>query len=326
MFQFYDISNEQRHELHVWADIVIESNKEAMSSGKAYWLWSDRLYYQPGKDTWTDESWWIEIAKKSFIKHKDNEYNGVGYPVEVVPSLEILVHHFPEEYRDYAKNKLARWYEEQGYNDPEYWFDLIVSVYPDHPATELLFEQQENPRESSIAIKLGYLKAAMDIKENILEELKNNDVYFMCHFLDALDQNTFSELFSEAESNEIELAMLSIAQKELPSDDRSWSAEKYTQYTQQHSILSTAITLQWQRILNILANNTSYLEKLLCAFKQSSSEEILLWSLTDKYELTENLVLQLYAEKSVLNKIHHMSFPSHEFVLAIAWKRSQSKA
>ncbi len=326
MFQFYNITDSQRYELNLWADSVIEVNKEAMSSEKAYWLWSDRLYYQPGKDTWTDEAWWIEVAKKSFIKHKDNEYNGVGYPVQVVPSLEILVHHFPNEYRDYARDKIDRWYEEQGYNDPNYWFDLIVAVYPEHPVTKLLFEQQENPRESTIAIRLGYLKAARDIKENVLEELENNNIYFMCHFLEALDKNTFSNIFSEAESKAIELVILKSARRELPSDDRNWSQEEYTEYIQQHSILSTVITLQWQEILNTLANNASYLKGLLYAFKQSSTTEISLWSLTDKYELTENLIFQLYSEKYLLTKIHHLSFPTHEFVLAIAWKRSQSKA
>jgi hypothetical protein len=211
MFQFYDITDEQRHELNIWAESVIEINKEAMSSEKAYWLWSDRLYYQRNKDTWADEAWWIEIAKKSFSKHKYNDYNGVGYPVQIVPSLEILVYHFPEEYRDYARNKIDRWYDEQGYNDPEYWFDLIVAVYPDHPVTEFLFELQENPRESSIAIRLGYLKAALDIKENVLEELDNNDIEFMCNFLNALDKNTFLDIFSKAESKAIELVMLNTA-------------------------------------------------------------------------------------------------------------------
>ena len=325
MFQFYDITEAQRTELNIWADSVIETNKQAMSSEKAYWLWSDRLYYQQGKDTWADETWWIEIAKKSFIKHKDNDYNGVGYPVQVVPSLEILVYHFPKEYKDYARNKIDRWYEEERYNDSEYWFDLIVAVYPEHPVTEFIFEGQENPRESSIAIKLGYLKAAIDIKENILEELENNDIYFMCHFLDALDKDMFSAIFSKAESKAIEIVLLNTAQIELPSDDKNWSSQEYAQSIQQHSILSTATTLQLQEILNILANNTSYLERLLCKFKQSSTTEILLWSLTGKHNLSENLVFQLYSEKSVLTKPHQLDFPSHKFTLAIAWKRSQSK-
>jgi hypothetical protein len=322
MFQFYDITDEQRHKINIWADSVIEINKELMSSEKAYWLWSDRLYYQPAKDTWTNESWWIEISKKSFAKHKDNRYDGIGYPVQVVPSLEILVHHFPEVYRDYARDKLDRWYENQGYNDPEYWFDLIVAVYPDHPVTKLLFEEQQNPKESNIAIRLGYLKAAIDIKENILEELENNTC-FMFHFLHALDENMFSELFSQAESKEIESVMRKIAKQEMLFNPDNWLESKWID---QGSVLSIAITLKWQDILDVLSNNTSYLEKLLHEFKQSSSTQILLWSLTNKYILTENLVFQLYSTKSVLNKIHHLSFPSHEFALAIAWKRSQSRA
>ena len=72
MFQFYYITEDQRDEINTWSDSVIETNKQAMSSGKAYLLWSDLLYYQRGKDTWVDESWWIKIAKHLFAKHKDD--------------------------------------------------------------------------------------------------------------------------------------------------------------------------------------------------------------------------------------------------------------
>ena len=70
----------------------------------------------------------------------------------------------------------------------------------------------------------------------------------------------------------------------------------------------------------------NYLTRLLYLFEEYDSIDVLLWSLTSKRELTENLVFQLQPKLSFLIKPHHLSFPSHEFTLAIAWKRSQSKA
>lgn len=319
MFQFYNITDEQRQDLNIWANSVIESNKELMSSEKAYWLWSDRLYYQPGKDTWVDEAWWIEIAKKSFAKHKDNSYDGIGYPVQVVPSLEILVHHFPEEYRDYARDKLDRWYEEQGYNDPEYWFDLIVAVYPDHPVTEFLFEEQENTWESSIAIKLGDRKTITQTKNNILSSLEENDSYWAIENLSKFSKTSFYDVFSQSESNTLELAMIEIAKKSILLNTND--------FHDLASLLKAAIKLGWERTIDYLSNDITYLTRLLDSLLENSySTCFLIWSLTNKHELIENLVFQLHPKISSLSIVRRTNFPSYEFELAIAWKRSQSRA
>jgi hypothetical protein len=316
MFRSYDITEEQRDEINIWADSVIETNKQAMSSGKAYLLWSDSLYYQPGKDTWVDEGWWIKTAKELFLKHKD-DYDGMG--TAVIPALEILVRHFPQQYTEFSRDKIDRWFD-RSYHDPEYWWDLIVAVYPDHPATQCLFEQQDNARESNIAIKLGDTKTAIGLKDNILSDLEDGEIYFMCEFLKALDISIFSKLFSFEESDKIKSTLLGLAKKELPLH-----LEKFREYTERDSILSIAIIMKWQEIVDALKNNANYLERLLDEFKQSSTH-ILLWSKTDNHVLTENLAFQLYPEIHALNRIHQLSFPSHEFSLAIAWKRSQSKA
>jgi hypothetical protein len=278
MFKFYDITDEQRHEINIWADSVIKINKKLMSSEKAYWLWSDRLYYQPGKDTWADEAWWIEIAKKSFAKHKDNSYKGIGYPVQVVPSLEILVHHFPEDYRDYARDKLDRWYEECGYHDPDYWFDLILAVYPDHPATEILFEEQENVWETSVAIKLGDHKTISQAKENILSDLKDRDIYWLIHNLSKFNRIHFSEVFPQSQTSAIELEVLEIIEQELMIDSQD--------SIDLHSLLRSAIELEWYKIIEYLANSKNYLTKLIYTFEKSSSTDFLLWSLTNNNQLT----------------------------------------
>jgi hypothetical protein len=318
MFEFAEISDAQRKEIDIWADGIIESNKQSISSGKAYWIWSDRLYYQPGKDTWVDESWWIEIAEKRFIEHQDDD-NEIGWAV--IPALEILVYHFPEQYRDYARNQIDRWYDLSGYHDPEYWWDLILAVYPDHPVTELLFEQQDSLWETGIAIRLGDCKTEINIKEYLLSELEDDDIFLRCDILDKLDKDIFDRMFSDAESKSIQAPLLEIAKKELALDlDRYFGRECLSR----HFILPPAIIMEWQEILDILAHNTNYLEGLLHIFKMSSPNELLWWSLTYKYELTESLVFKLYPEIDSLSKIHHLAFPSHSFALAIAWKRSQS--
>jgi hypothetical protein len=320
MFEFPEISDDRRKEIDIWADGIIESNKQSMASGKAYWIWSDRLYYQPGKDTWVDESWWIEIAQKRFIEHKDDA-NEIGWVV--IPALEILVYHFPEQYRDYARNQIDRWYDLTGFHDPEYWWDLILAVYPDHPVTELLFEQQDSSWETGISIRLGDRETESRIKEYILSELEEDvSTFCLCDMLNGLDKDIFDRMFSASESRSIQAPLLEVAKKDLPLDlDRYFGSE----CLDRHFILPPAIIMGWQEILDALAHNTDYLEGLLHIFKISSPKELLWWSLTKNYQLTESLVFQLYPEINLLYKVHHLDFPSHSFALAIAWKRSQSQ-
>jgi hypothetical protein len=315
MFQLCNITDLEREEFNIWADSVINRNIELMSSGKAYLIWSNKLYYQPGKDTWVDESWWIEIAKHLFDRHK-NDYEGRG--TSVIPALEILVHYFPEDYQDYARDRIDLWYEEQGYHDPEYWLDLIVAVYPDHPVTKLLFEEQENIWESSIAIKLGDRETIIQTKDNILSDLKDGDFYMVIQNLSKFNKISFNDVFSQTESNVLELEMLNIAEKYLLMELR--------ECLDFYDLLKSAIELGWNRIVDSLSTNINYLTKLMYLFEESSSTDFLLWSLTNKYLLTENLAFQLRLKIPSLNRIYHRSFPSHSFAMAIAWKRSQSKA
>jgi hypothetical protein len=319
MFELAAISDAQRKEINIWADRIIESNKQLMASGKAYWIWSDRLYYQSGKDTWVDESWWLEIAQKRFVEHKDDD-NEIGWAV--IPALEILVYHFPEQYRDYARNQIDQWYDLGGYLDPEYWWDLILAVYPDHPATESLFEQQDSSRETGIAIRLGDRKTEVSIKEYILSELEDCDIFLRCEILDKLDKDIFDRMFSASESKSIQAPLLELAKKELPLDLEQYFGRECLD---RHFILPPATIMGWQEILDALSHNTNYLEGLLHIFKRSSPNELLWWSLTNNHKLTENLVLKFYPEINSLNQVHHVSFPSHSFALAISWKRSQSQ-
>jgi hypothetical protein len=315
MFQFYDITEKQRSEINIWADSVIEVNKEAMSSGGDYLIWSNRLYYQPGKDTWVDESWWIETAKQRFIKHRE-DYNGLG--TAVIPALEILVHYFPEQYTEYARDKIDRWYDEIGYSDPEYWFDLILGVYPEHPVTEFLLEEQENTWESSIAIKLGDRKTIAQTKDNILSSLEENDSYWAIENLNKFNNTSFYNIFSQSESNNLELAMIQIAEKSILLNK--------SDFHDLASLLKSAIELGWTRTIDYLFSNINYLTQLLdLLLEDSYSTCFLIWSLTDKHKLTENLVFQLYPKISSWQIVRRTDFPSYEFGLAIAWKRSQSK-
>ena len=251
MFQFYDITDSQRHELNIWANAVIEANKEAMSSGKAYLLWSDWLYYQLGKDTWVDESWWIETAAKLFVEHK-YDYDEKG--TQVISALEILVHHFPAQYRDYARYKIDLWFNES-YHDPEYWWDLIVAAIPDHPATKLLFEYKDSAYETRIAIKLGDQKTIFDTRENLIEDLEEGQICWVILDLEVFNKSIFDEVFSQSEADIIKSEILRIAEQELPVDNKDWY--------DQHAILKTSIIMQWQEIVEILSGNINYGSSLL---------------------------------------------------------------
>lgn len=317
MFQFSEITNQQKKELDHWAESVIHRNKTSRSLGELCSLWSNKIYYQRGKDVWVDESWWIEIAKYLFLKHKDN-YDGLG--TEVIPGLKILVHYYPEEYRDYARGKIDHWYNVRGYHDPEYWWDLILAVYPDHPVTEFLIEEQENLFETGLAIRLGNRNTRINTRENVLSDLEEGDIYSVSRMLQEIQKNTLIEIFSLAELDKLKMALLKTAKKNIPldsSDPNDWIS--------QHSIVLPAIIMDWSEVLNALHHNVNYLWKALCLFEESSPTEILCWSLTDYNELVENLVFQLQSRNSSFNRIHHISFPSHAFALAIAWKRSQSR-
>lgn len=312
MFEFCDITEEQRHEITIWADSVIEVNKEAMSSGKAYLLWSDKLYYQPGKDIWANELWWIETAKKLFIEHKD-DYDGMG--TAVILALEILVYHFPAEYRDFARDKIDRWFN-RSYHDPEYYWDLIVLAYPDHLATKLLFEQPGNSQELRVAIRLYDCKTIIQTKESILSEIEDGYISWAITDLAVFNKSIFTEFFSQAESRTIEAEVIKIAKQEQKI--------KSENHLDRSASLELAIMMEWQEVIDALSENIDYLTSLMCSLEEWYPSEILFWSLTNKYRLTENIVFQLICNISSL-KVHAIDFPSSEFVLAIAWKRSQSK-
>jgi hypothetical protein len=251
------------------------------------------------------------------VKHKD-DFDGLG--TAVVPALKVLVYYHPEEYRDYARSLIDRWYNELGYHDPEYWWGLIIAVYPEHPVTEELFEQQENYAEVGLAIRLGDENAKVNARANILSHLEEGEIYWVSQMLENIPKGISTEILSLQELNQIEAAFLKIAEKDVPFDN-----PQIKDWTAQHSIIGSAITMNWQKVLNALSRNANYLSNALYLFEASSANEILYWSLTENHELVENMAFQLQSKSSAFNKIHQISFPSHGFALAIAWIRSQSK-
>lgn len=306
MFTFYNITDSQRHEINIWADSVIKRNKNLMSSSKNYLLWSNGLYYQPGKDTWADELWWIKIARQLFAKHKDNN-DGTG--IDVIPALEILVNHFPAEYGDFARERIDR-HLNQAYHDPEYWWGLMMAACPDHPAIKYTFENH-HVSKGTLEIVAG---------SSFMSQLSG--IYFVYELLKDLGINNLSKRFSSKDLDKIKLVMIEIAKKELVLE-----SDNSRKYKDQDSILPIAILMKWPEVIDALKKNSIYLERLLYEFKRfRSSDTLLLWSITDNNMLTENLALQLYNEICMPNKSFDSFFPSHNFSLAIAWKRSQSKS
>ena len=166
---------------------------------------------------------------------------------------------------------------------------------------------------------MGDRNTLIETKENIRADLEEGGVGWIIEYLDILEKSIFHDLFSQSESSTIEGDLLKIAQKKLSNNLES--------LVEQHLILKPAIIMEWQEIIEALSNNDCYLERILGLIdKYDTAEDILTWSLTNKYQLTENLIFKIYPKIPLLTKPHHLNFPSLEFKLAIAWKRSQSKA
>ena len=103
----------------------------------------------------------------------------------------------------------------------------------------------------------------------------------------------------------------SIAQEEyFPVNDGS-SEEKYYSIGQSVSI-RTAVLMDWQDIIDALAQNSSCLNSL-------DAFGILWWSLTDKKELVQDFILKYSHRPNILSHID-----SETMALAVAWKRSMT--
>lgn len=310
-FKITPISNDDKKTITAWADMLIEQTKQKMYKGENYLIWN-KIYYCKAGDTWIDERWWIETAK-TLLKKYNQEYLNWN----IIIPLEILNFYFPDKYRDLARQKIDEWYCKSGY-DPEYWWNLIELVYPEHQAFQEFIDPPETTEEWSILARAGYEKAKNSICEVILEEVEQKDMFRLNERLIHSGKYLIEEILSNHEIQQIKELLI------------NWSAQKISFYEDdslyQSSLIQSGIIMQWQEVVNNLSNNNVYLNNLIIYIKEClPAKDILWWSLTDKKELVENLVLQLKPVIIEDKRIHITLFPSDLFALAIAWKRSQSK-
>lgn len=311
IFKITPISNDDKKTITAWADLIIEQTKQKIYKGENHLIW-DEIYYCKAGDAWIDEKWWIETAKTLLQK-----YNQEYLDWNIILPLEILNFYFTDEYRDVARQKIDEWYCKSGH-DPEYWWNLIELVYPEHQAFQEFIDPPETTKESSLLARAGSDKAKNYIRELILEEVEQKDIFCLNERLTHSGKFLIEEIMSNYEIRQIKQLLIDWSAQSISMD------EDNSLY--QLSLIQSGVIMQWQEIGNILSNNKLYLNNLISYIKECLLvTDILWWSLTDKKELVENLVMQLKAIIIEDTRIHRNLFPSDLLALAIAWKRSQSK-
>ena len=295
-----EITDSLKNETTEWADQVIERFKTAMRSGETYLRWNNPLMYRKGGDAWVAESWWIETARVLF-EEQDRKYEGLGG----IPALEILVFHYPEQFKKIALTKIDTWHEKYGLVDPEYWYDIAALTDMNHP---FLLEclQHIDWEDMAVLANMGHLKAinlCRDWLEDSLEEVSESNFNFVWLFLDKLDRQVILEILSEETTHQIYKEAKEIALKKRIRD------------TYNHDlILLTAIKLGWEDVIDELSKNLEFFYFDSGGTDFISSETILEWSLSSKKFFTQQLVL--------ISKKTAKDILEQYIQLAIAWKRS----
>jgi hypothetical protein len=174
-----DITDSLKNETTAWADQVIERFKMAMRSGETYLRWNEPLMYRKGGDAWVDEAWWIETAKELF-EEQHTKYN-------VNSVLEILVYHYPEQFRTIALKRIEEWYKDDP-GDHSNWYDLAAVVDPCHPLLIELLDEAMEVSDWTFLANLGHLKAKITCHNWIIDCLAESQLFYVWELLYKLDK------------------------------------------------------------------------------------------------------------------------------------------
>lgn len=310
---------ELRQLITAWADSIVQSAKQLMLDNKAYLIGVSGLpWYRPDGDVWVDESWWINAARSRYerIKNLSNRM-----PID---ELTILVRNFPSEYTEEALSRIDRWYKESAH-DPENWWNLAMMVYPEHPMfREFLYEDTANYSEQAILASLGYEDVTSELRGSLLWGYEHQDWYQVSDIL----SSSFSigglpvirRIVSDDELSDIRQAFTILANKDLPNDYSMSEPELINEYFGQIDCIGIAVSLGWQDVIDSLSENSSYLEKIgLYDFR-----DLLWWSLTEKRQLVQNLIIKATPFTPRPRKLLQSQFESGAMVRAIAWRRATS--
>ena len=281
-----------------WSEAVIALLKQKMWAEEFYLICSSgRPWYQSSSDSWISESWWIEAAEHIYKKHCENPDRWL------IAELEILCQHFPSQYQSIARQRIDHWYNEQRAHDPENWLDLICQVYPEHP---ILKEYLDDDLYWQLAsASLGDRVQTERIRDCFGEDYQEQDVFWttnlICNLLGWGGHNLLEKVVTPDQLTQV----------------HQWNLleAKQSGNIGFHHI-RIALHLGWKDVIEALAQNSIYLYGL-------NSFEILWWSLTDQYEITQQLIMRQNPQIFQSPMFEDVHF--HRLELAIAWQRSLIK-
>lgn len=302
----------QEYELHEsmtnWSNSIIESAKALMSNDNGYRFSTRSLPWYRTGDCWIENSWWINAAKETYQKYYDTD-------VWIAEELEILVKYDPNHYTDYARSRINLWYSNNYTHDCESWIDLAMLVYPEHEIFQEFYQNisGNSYSEKIILANLGYEEIFSQIRDELLGYLDEQDSFWLNDRLSGL-ATCGGEMLVKSVISEDELQFFRNWIRSIAEEDtfllKDGSSKENDHSIGQSASIRTAVLLDWQDVIDVLAQNNHYLGSL-------DAFDILWWSLTDKKQLIQDLILQYKSRPSSLSHIG-----SEAMALAIAWKRS----
>jgi hypothetical protein len=297
------MDNSLKAQITDWSNAVIALLKQKMRAEEVHLICSSGLpWYQSSSDSWLSESWWIETAKQIYHKHSANLDRWL------IDALEVLCQHFPSQYRDIARQRIDHWYTEQRAHDPENWLDLTCQVYPEHP---MLREYLDDDVSWQIAAAhLGDSVQIQRIRDLFLADYQEQQVFWMTDDL-------VCDLVRWGGRKLLDCVVTSEELAQVHQRHRVKARQPDTMAFHNIEVpicnVEAAIYLDWQDVIEVLAQNSQYLENL-------NSFQILWWSLTNQHEITQQLVMRQNPE--TFQSPEFEDIYSHRVALAIAWQRS----
>jgi hypothetical protein len=289
------MDNSLKAQVTDWSEVVIALLKQKMRAEEVHLIcFSGLPWYQSDGDSWISESWWIETAKQNYHKHSTNLDRWL------IAELEVLCQHFPEKYRDIARQRIDHWYTEHRAHDPEDWLKLVCQVYPEHPMLREYLD--DGLRWQLAAASLGDPVQTNRIRNCFEKDYQEQDVFWTTDLVCSLVRWGGRTLLEKV-----------VTPKQL-AQVRHWNLLEAKQAGNRgFNNAEIGIYLDWKDVIEALAQNPSYLESL-------NSFEILWWSLTGQNEMTQQLVMRQNSETFQSPEFEDIN--SHRVELAIAWQRS----
>ena len=298
-----------------WSYKVIRSAQQRMFTGKEYLRIVDGLpVYIDGGDSWVNDNWWVEAASASYKRFLQSD---APYCTN---TLEVLLRYFPDKYREEARSQISRWWSVEENHDPEYWWELGLQVWQDHPMFEVLYECPENDFEWSILAKLDYKDSRIRLSKELTEYEKEGDYYWVNKAIRCLTRRgglpLVRAIISEKQLDSIKRRLVEYAY--IDTSKLSFSHSECDNILSiQESTLKISVYLDWQEAIEALSKNAGYLQRL-------DWFDIAWWSLTQyKQDIVNDFVInhQPYT-------IHptKKGLPNYQkLMLAIAWNRTMAE-